>query len=407
MPIINRLKITGFKSIWSDELELGKLNVFIGINGAGKSNILESLAMVSAALEGEVSYENLHSRGSRLSSSAIFRSAFRNKDRRNSLGIEVAMGETQYRLGLNAVDSFSFFAESVWAGEKKIAGRSNNGATIRGDALPTKLDSSSGVFPLLKASSTLNPKREKDVDDAVSALSMLMDYSIYAPSTPHLRGLDSDPSPKEPLGLFGGGLADAVREVINEPKRREEMMRFFSLLGWIKSFGCAADGNSELLSKHIKIPGMKLMYEDKYMKANFNKLYAYDVSEGALYVLFILVLLIHERSPRIFALDNLDSALNPSLVRHLVGQMSDILEGDKDRQVFVTTHNPSALDGIDLFNPNHRLFVVERDNSGHTKTRRITAPEGITRTDWEVMYGGLRLSEIWLSGAIGGLPTAY
>lgn len=407
MPIIDRLKIEGFKSIWSDELDLARLNVFIGINGAGKSNILESIAMVSAAIEGEVSYENLHNRGSRLSSSAIFRSAFRNKDRRSSLGIEVSVGSSSYRLGLNAVDRFSFFAESIWFNGTKIAGRSNNGATIRGKSLPSKLDSSEGIFPLLKASSALDSNKDASVIAAVDGLSRIADYSIYAPSTPLLRGLGSDPNPKEPLGLFGGGLAEAVREVIQDPKRRKEMMRFFSLLGWFKSFGFAQEEKGNLLSKHINIPGLKLMYEDKYMKANFNKLYAYDVSEGALYVLFILVLLVHERSPRIFALDNLDSALNPSLARHLVGQMAEILEADEERQVFVTTHNPSALDGLDLFNPNHRLFVVERDGSGHTKTRRISPPTDMTRDRWDDQYGGLRLSEIWLSGAIGGLPTAY
>lgn len=42
--MIKEIKIENFKSIQSLNLELGQLNVFIGANGSGKSNILEGIA---------------------------------------------------------------------------------------------------------------------------------------------------------------------------------------------------------------------------------------------------------------------------------------------------------------------------------------------------------------------------
>ncbi|MEN9410508.1 MAG: hypothetical protein RL216_2482, partial [Pseudomonadota bacterium] len=39
--MIRHLTITGFKSILCAELDLGRLNCFIGANGVGKSNVLE------------------------------------------------------------------------------------------------------------------------------------------------------------------------------------------------------------------------------------------------------------------------------------------------------------------------------------------------------------------------------
>ena len=87
--------------------------------------------------------------------------------------------------------------------------------------------------------------------------------------------------------------------------------------------------------------------------------------------------------------------------------LTEIIKEHPEKQIFLTTHNPTALDAIDLFNENHRLFVVSRSKNGETKIERIKPPENTTKEDWENEYGGLKLSEIWLSGAIGGLPKGF
>ena len=73
----------------------------------------------------------------------------------------------------------------------------------------------------------------------------------------------------------------------------------------------------------------------------------------------------------------------------------------------MTTHNPTTLDAIDLFNMQHRLFVVNRNDKGHTEINRIMPPANFTRETWVEEYKGMRLSEIWLSGLIGGLPKGF
>ena len=47
---INRIKITGFKSIKNCDLKLGYVNVLIGSNGSGKSNFIEAFNMLQAIL---------------------------------------------------------------------------------------------------------------------------------------------------------------------------------------------------------------------------------------------------------------------------------------------------------------------------------------------------------------------
>ena len=43
---ITRLKIEGFKSIESSSLSFGQINVLIGVNGVGKSNLLSFLRLM-------------------------------------------------------------------------------------------------------------------------------------------------------------------------------------------------------------------------------------------------------------------------------------------------------------------------------------------------------------------------
>lgn len=44
-------------------VDLGRVNVFIGANGSGKSNLLEALGILSAAADGRVDDQSLLARG--------------------------------------------------------------------------------------------------------------------------------------------------------------------------------------------------------------------------------------------------------------------------------------------------------------------------------------------------------
>lgn len=396
MGHITKLSIKGFKSILDQDIELGKLNVFIGTNGAGKSNLLEAVAMVSASIEGGIDYDRLSRRGARLSSPQIFRSAFKNKSRKNTFSIEASTDTITYKMSVNAVDGFSYNAESLKKGTQKLCGRSNSGATILGNNLDNKIDREKSIIPLYRTF-------ESEVDELLN----LENFAIYAPSTPILRGVASDNSNKAPIGLYGGRLAEALREIIADKSKKVELQHFFKLLDWFKSIGTTNEPSGDLISEHVSLGRRVVTYKDKFMKTNFNELYAYDVSEGALFILFVLVLLAHKDSPDFFALDNVDSALNPGLVRNLMTHISEYIDKHENKQVLLTTHNPTTLDAVDIFNPDHRLFVVSRGEDGQTLIKPILPPEKMTKSEWENKHFGLKLSEIWLSGAFGGMATGF
>ena len=397
MAIIDNITIKGFKSIQDQTISLGQMNVLIGTNGAGKSNFLEALAMLSSSAEGGIDYQKLSRKGARLSSHEIFRSAFKNKTRRDTFKLNVGMNEYEYKMRINATNDFSYSSETFTKSNNKIAGRSNRGATLHNKSI-NKLAQNKSILGILQSfDNSYNP-----------IIDSLKDFAIYSPSTPILRGVAEDKTFHEPLGLYGGGLAKALVNIIDSTnKNGKELKRFFKLLDWFQSIGVTSNINPNVVPEQNLLGNIVVRYRDEFMKKNFNELYAYDVSEGALYILFVLILLIHEDSPDIFALDNIDSTLNPGLIKQLMIHITEILSEHPEKQIFLTTHNPTTLDAIDLFNNNHRLFVVSRSETGQTELKRIEPPENTTKEEWEQKYFGLKLSEIWLSGAIGGMPKGF
>ncbi len=397
---LSQVRIKAFKSIVDQTIDLGQLNVFIGTNGAGKSNLLEAVGVLSCAVDGRVDYSKLADRGIRLSAPEVFKSSFKNLTRSNTFSLDAKFGDLSYHANINANKEaeFNFSAESISNPSGKLGGRSNAGVTISG--LEKKLSPQQSVVATLEVLGTFS-------DEELNEIKALKQYAIYALSTPILRGVSQDSSNKEPLGLYGGSLASALTDVINDAQAVNDLLGFFKLLDWFKIIGITDNISAELQSNHLHTGKCVVGFEDKYMNLKFNTLYAYDVSEGALYILFILVLLLHKKAPPLFALDNVDSALNPGMVREMMGHIIELLKDKPEKQILMTTHNPTTLDAVDLFNPKHRLFVVQRNSKGHTEINRIEPPPGFTRESWVEKYQGMRLSEIWLSGLIGGLAKGF
>ena len=57
--MIERVHIKNFKSIYDLDINVGRVNLFIGENGSGKSNLLEALVFVSASQSNKLDNEFL------------------------------------------------------------------------------------------------------------------------------------------------------------------------------------------------------------------------------------------------------------------------------------------------------------------------------------------------------------
>ncbi len=394
--MIDEFVVKSFKSLESVTVELGIVNVFIGANGSGKSNLLEAIGVLSAAAEGKVDDQTLLNRGVRPGVPALYKTSFPSKKRRPPhISFAASNRQAQYRVSLHNPlkdprPAWRFKTELWQQGNEKLVGSS--------PALRRKANPEQGLAALKAV--------ERDNDDpALQLLRELQGYQIFAPTTPVLRGIASETQPRKPVGLSGGQLPTALRELMwlrrKNAHARQISRDALGLIDWAHSF-LSVPASWIRLSPAAAASQRVVRFRDRYMQTGRNVLSGYDASEGALLVLFLAVLAGHNLSPSFCAVDNADHALNPRLARALMGRLCDwYLNAPTQRQILLTTHNPLVLDGLPLQDERVRLFTVSRTNSGRTAVRRVEVDESMLAKAKE----GWTLSRLWVMGHLGGVPN--
>ena len=395
--LIRNLTVHGFKSIMQEQpIELGRVNCFIGANGVGKSNLLEALGVLGAAANGVVDDESLLRRGVRAGVPRLYKSSFASERTPTHIGIEVSGSRSEcYRVSLlNPLES----PEPAWKYKTEFLSDGRDEIIADGVRNKKNLNPLAGLAAL---------KMVELAEDNPAALLMraLQEYAIYCPNTPTLRGITPDLQSRRPMGLSGGQLAEAFEmlrtHLEGQGEVGEEILdEVLALIDWVADVAITSQAGT-LLSPKVPRSKHLLKFTDRFMQKSRNELTAYDASEGALYVLFTAALCLLPQSPRIFAIDNLDQARNPRLVTSLTKHLAGWLKyQDPQRQLLFTAHNPAVLDGLDLTDPEVRLFAVERNSNGLTCYRRIElTPELLA------MNQQYPLSRLWLMGHLGAVPN--
>ena len=402
--MLTSIGIQGFKSVHSQVLELGQVNVFIGANGSGKSNLLEAVGMLSAAADGRVDADHLLRRGVRHGVPGLYKTSLKGMEQ--SAIVLKADGSwndvgTDYEVTFDNSSSGTWiYVQEKLCGKKLMLSPKN---TIRRAVVGKTLGHSRkniGIFSFYIDGSV-------ETSDA-KLYTALTDYAIFTPTTPVLRGIQPDIVPSEPLGLLGGRLAEAVEEILdldNESLGGVDLDDVLELLDWVDEFDITAPSR-ELLSPHVPSLRSLVRFRDYWMNEKRNHVSGYDASEGALYVLFTLVLALHPSIPGIFAIDNFCQSMNPRLARGVTRLFCRLmLESDPSRQALLTTHSPLVLDGLDLRDDRIRLFAVDRSHStgGATKVSRVRLSDELM----EKGEKGMPLSMMWGMGLLGGVPDIF
>jgi energy-coupling factor transporter ATP-binding protein EcfA2 len=394
--MIRTIQIKGFKSIFSETIVLGRVNCFIGPNGAGKSNILEALGVIGAASNGVVDDESLLRRGVRAGLPRLYKSSFASEHTPPQIFIS-ATGEAgeNYRVSLlNPLDA----PDPAWSYKTEFLTDGKENFVSDGVRNRKNLNPQAGLAALTLVD--LEP-----ANPAAQLMQRLQEYAIYCPNTPTLRGIVPDVQSRAPVGLNGGQLAegfDALRKnlIDNDGEETEELDQVLELIDWVSDIQTTSHG-AALLSPKVPRTRLMLKFTDRFMNMSRNELTAYDASEGALYVIFCALLCLLPQAPRLLAIDNLDQALNPRLLTRLTSCLSGWLRHNgPDRQLLFTAHNPALLDGLDLLDPEVRLFAVERNSDGLTCVHRIELTPELAS-----LNQAYPLSRLWAMGHLGGVPN--
>ena len=181
----------------------------------------------------------------------------------------------------------------------------------------------------------------------------------------------------------------------------EELEQHASMISWLDEIIIDKEDSLKLQGHKLNLSQSKLYFRDKFMQKKNNVFSAENANEGILHALFYLALFISKDTPKLFAIDNIETALNPGLCRELIKRLV-ILAKKHDKQVLITTHNPAILDGLNLHDDEQRLFTVSRNKKGHTKVKHLKM-----KPDAKLNGKILKLSEIWMRNYIGAQPQHF
>ena len=362
--MIETITVKNFKSITDMTLSLGNVNVFIGANGSGKSNILQDIAMVQAERSAQIEVNSMIQKGIRIAKPDLMISSFYGQPSNSTINVNISGTEGE-RIKYAVTNLAPEDIYSTWNAPWSTGARRGN---------------------IKEAVEKTDKLRE-----------YLSKYLIYSLSINALRGLTSD-SLQYPLGLNGEGLDVLLNNI---PK--EEIMQIKEsakdYISWIEDIFFDSEEIYKMQGYKLGRSKSNLYFRDKFMQKKNNLFSAENANEGALELLFYLTLFISRKTPDFFAIDNIENGLNPRLCRFLMKKICE-LAVKNGKQVLITTHNPAILDGLNLNDGSQRLYVVTRNDEGKTQAKRIQTKE---QTGEQRMM----LSEMWMKGLIGGVPYNF
>lgn len=383
--MIKKIHIQNFKSINDLEFEVGRVNLFIGENGSGKSNLLEALVFIAASNADKLDNEFLTSRGIRVTNPDLMRSAFDEESKDKPIMIDISNNNDEY-IKTELINNTSNY--STWG---KIEQNQELKESIIEEFEKIRELPNKKIADTLKKLSDQELQNFITVIDKIKNYPQFKDFIIFSPENTALRNFYKE-GQIEPLGINGEGLLKLLK-VVNKYEDKSyihTIIQSLQLFNWFEDIEIP-----DTLSENED----KITITDKYLYKNIDQRSA---NEGFLFILFYITLIVAKETPKVFAIDNIDASLNPKLCTKLMTLLTELAQ-KYDKQIFLTTHNPAILDGIDLNDEEQKLFIVSRNKSGYTRLKNITAKDKPKSSDNEP----LNLSEAFLRGYLGGLPKGF
>ncbi|MGR2682943.1 AAA family ATPase [Chromobacterium haemolyticum] len=354
---IHELSLKGFRSIRQLRLVLEPLNVVVGPNGCGKSNLYKAVRLLHEAACGRLSAALAEEGGIQ---KAMWAGGLRRGDRKGEpkrMTLAARLADYDYELQLGYPEpSLSLFSldplvkeETLWlAGQGRrpsaqVLERRNQSAFL------TSVDGVRTTYPLgLQAEESVfgqlsEPHLYPEVSQVRETLRRWRFYHEFAvwPGSPPRAPQVGIRSPV--LAHDGGNLASAFQTIVEIGD--VELLR--SVLA-----DAFPDSRFQVEALHGRF--QMLMQRDGILRP----LEAAELSDGTLRFLCLAVALLSPRPPAFMALNEPENSLHPDLLPALARL---IAEAGRHSQLWVTSHSPRLAELIARHRPLRRFTLTQRD----------------------------------------------
>lgn len=362
--VVTRLRASNFRSIETIDLELGRLNVFVGQNGVGKSNIIDVLRFVRDCLTRGVDQALLDRGGL----GAVRRNGRQVTDSEITIELECAVGRHDVAYG------FSLAPDRRT--EYKVSVEHLRVRDTESDAVNADYRLSYGRWPKPTTSRQLYAYPDSDlhlpsvwwlqadekVDDtglAVAAtIERLAEMSFYNISPENLRAPQQVLS-ETPFDEKGRNLAAVLRAVKqgNGAELNDIEGALARLVDGLRSYDIHNVGSYLVTKLLYEFPHLATTGDQPPMTRLASDLA--QESDGTLRILSILAALYQQPSRTLVVIEEPEINIHPGAL----GVIADLLhEASLRSQVLVTTHSP---DLIEHFSPDVLRVVEKSDGVTH------------------------------------------
>ncbi len=377
---LRRIKLENLLSFGKTELDLLPLNVLIGANASGKSNLIRAIHLLrtlpkngAAIGEGGGIREWINKRTEGIASLAIWTQAIAASGNGNPHG-STELDDPEYEISLRAMGQDYEIPREVLKGAfNRIGSRVNMAGESAAGPLPTVPAGAPGL-------SVFRSLREPKVWNLAERLDSIRLYREFqtGPGTTARTGI-SVGSFKSYLSEDGGNLA-AMLDKMDHLGEGGEVNRYLQRF---------YDGFSEA---HAYSEGgiLQTFVREKGLSAK-QPISAVGLSDGTLRLLCLLVILLNPEPPPLLCIEEPETGLHPDATR-IIAEL--LVKASERTQLIVTTHSPALVDA--LSDQLEAIVVCERDFDGFTQLRRLKSSD---LDDWLEKYS---LGQLWQKGEIGG-----
>lgn len=363
MRTLEKLTIKRFKSIRDQELKLGRLNIFIGGNGSGKSNLIEVFRFLK-----EIVSQNLAGYTAKKGGADTLLHFGRKRSPDLEVFVEFGEGKTSnsYRIFLNGTDQDTLVVghETAYYHDKKEYAKPWN-------------------HPV--ASNTKESElRQNDHICTRQILRDLEDYRVY-----HFHDT-SDTAPSK-----------GISNIEDNRFLRPQAENLAAFLYWMKQkkpdhFAIIEDtirqiapffDEFRLAPSRLSEGKIHLEWREKGSDAYFN---ASSLSDGTLRFICLTTLLLQPELPTVVLLDEPELGLHPAAIVVLAGLLSSASERS---QILVATQSVTL---VNQFTPKE-VWTVDRKNQESVFCHLNKAD----MSDWMEHYS---LGELWEKNILGARP---
>lgn len=397
---INSIEISNFRSFRKLKIELGKFNVLIGPNAAGKSNFIQIFKfirdIVSFGLENAVSMQgggeylrNLNLNGkenqlrAKINISPFNRVRAMKETSAGFIGIRPVVFDDEFILEFAEKGSECYVAyECLYQKFEFFSMSDANDYENMQDHLgmaELKIINDNGVFsidfkkdehlPISK--DDLLPSLYIDIQSFANSdrlrKTLFIENQYYMPHPDSVRKAigdiciyDLDPNqPKSVTSIAGKAeleengenLAIILKKILSD---KDKSRKLFNLIKYMLPF--VEDLEVEkFLDKYLQLTVKEKFVPNQYLPASL-------MSSGSLFIIAIIIALYFENKT-VSIFEEPARRIHPFLISKVIDMMKD---ASKTRQVLLSTHNPEIVKYAGLDN----IFFVSRDEEGFSVINR-------------------------------------